>query len=135
MVGVYCGGTFGQNLTCLGSLFAFRLMIEMASRQGKVQMSMWFVAASLPLLASKTAMGVALSLSLVLRAMVVRMCEVKMSFGCMFLVAGVLLRFLKTSWFEDLSSSLCRDCWVLRGLTCSSAIGGTGCSGLLGGFW
>ena len=51
MVVVYCGGTFGQNLTCLGSFFAFRLMIEMASRLGKVQMSMWFIAVSLPLLA------------------------------------------------------------------------------------
>ena len=72
-------------------------MREMASRLEKVQMSKWLFAASLPLLASKTAMGVALALSLVLRAMVDRICEVKMSFGCMFLVVGVLLMFLNTS--------------------------------------
>ena len=97
MVVVYCRGTLGQNLTCLGIFLAFCLMMEMAPRLEKVQMGMWLFAASLPLLASKTAMGVALALSLVLSAMVDRMFEVKMSLGCIFIVMGVLLRFLNTS--------------------------------------
>ena len=97
MVVVYWKGTLGQNLTCLGIFLAFCLMMEMASRLEKVQISKWLLAASLPLLASKTAVGVALALSSVLSAMGDKMLEVKMSLGCMFVVMGVFLRFLNTS--------------------------------------
>ena len=97
MVVVYWRGTLGQNLTCLGIFLVFCLMMEMASRLEKVQMSKWLLAASLPLLASKTAMGVALALSSVLSAMGDKMFEMKMSLGCIFVVMGVFLRFLNTS--------------------------------------
>ena len=76
---------------------AFCLMMEMVSRLEKVQMSKWLFAASLPLLASKTDMGVALDSSSVFSPMGDKMLEVKISFGCMFVVIGVFLRFLNTS--------------------------------------
>ena len=97
MAVVYWRGTLGQNLTCLGIFLAFCLMMEMASRLEKVQISKWLLAASLPLLASKTAMGLALASSSVLSAMGDKMLEIKMSLGCMFVVMGVFLRFLNTS--------------------------------------
>ena len=97
MVVVYWKGTLGQNLTCLGIFLAFCLMMEMASRLEKVQMSKWLLAASLPLLASKTAVGVASASSSVLSAMGDKILEVKMSLGCIFVVIGVFLRFLNTN--------------------------------------
>ena len=97
MAVVYWRGTLGQNLTCLGIFLAFCLMMEMASRLEKVQISKWLLAASLPLLASKTAMGVALASSSVLSAMGDKMLEIKMSLGCVFVVMGIFLRFLNTS--------------------------------------
>ena len=63
-------------------------MMEMASRLENVQMSRWFVAPSLTLLASKTDRGDALDLSSLFRFMGVRILEVKMSFWCMFVVIG-----------------------------------------------
>ena len=55
------------------------------------------VVSSLPLLVSKTAMGVILASSSVFSAMGDKMLEIKMSLGCMFVVMGVFLRFLNTS--------------------------------------
>ena len=72
-------------------------MMEMASRLEKVQIRKWLLAAYLPLLASKTAMGVALASSSVFSVMGNKMLEIKMSLGCMFVVMGVFLRFLNTS--------------------------------------
>ena len=69
MAVVYWRGTLGQNLTCLGIFLAFCLIMEMASRLEKVQIRKWLLAASLPLLASKTAMGVVLASSSVFRSM------------------------------------------------------------------
>merc|ERR1711954_508395 len=109
MAVVYWRGTLGQNLTCLGIFLAFCLMMEMASRLEKVQIRKWLLAASLPLLASKTAMGVALASSSVFRSMGDKILDINMSLGCMFIVLGVFTRFLKTSIFEDLSSSLCQN--------------------------
>ena len=62
----------GTKFNLLGIFLAFCLIMDMASRLGKVQMSIWLLTASLPLLASKTAMGVALALSFMLSAMVDR---------------------------------------------------------------
>ena len=56
-VAVYCSGTLGQNLTCLGIFLAFCLMRDMASRLEKVQIRKWVFVVSLPLLASNTEMG------------------------------------------------------------------------------
>merc|ERR1711954_184479 len=107
---VYCRGTLGQNLTCLGIFLAFCLMREMASRLEKVQIRKWVFAVSLPLLASNTAMGVVLASSSVLRFMGARMLDMKISFWRMFMVLEAFLRFLNTNWFANLSSSLCQNC-------------------------
>ena len=71
--------------------------MEMASRLEKVHISEWLLTASLPLLASKTDVGVALDSSSVFSAMGDKILEVKMSLGCIFVVIGVFLRFLNTS--------------------------------------
>ena len=67
--------------------------MDMASRLGKVQMSMWLFAASLPLLASKTAIGVAFPSSSVFRDMGFKMLEIKICVGCTLCVFEVFLRF------------------------------------------
>ena len=97
MVVVYWWGTLGQNLTCLGIFLAFCLIMEMASRLENVQMRRRLFAASFPLSASKTDMGVALDSSSVFRLIGDRILEVKMSLGCKLVVIGVFFRFLKTS--------------------------------------
>ena len=90
-------GDPGTEFDLSRDFLAFCLMMEMASRLEKVQISKWLLAASLPLLASKTAMGVALASSAVLSAMGDKMFEMKMSLGCIFVVMGVFLRLLSTS--------------------------------------
>ena len=73
------------------------ILFDDASRLEKVKMSKWLFAASLPLFASKTDMGVALDSSSVFSPMGDKMLEVKISFGYMFVVIGVFLRFLNSS--------------------------------------
>ena len=97
MAVVYWRGTLGQNLTCLGIFLAFCLIMEMVSRLEKVQMRKWLLAVSLPLLASKTAMGVVLASSSVFRSMGDKILDMNMSLGCMFVVLEVFFRFLNTS--------------------------------------
>ena len=72
------------------------------------------LALSLPLFASKTEMGVIFASSSVFRFIGSSMLLIKISLGCIFEVWGVFLRFLNTSWFADLSNSLCQYCCVLR---------------------
>ena len=100
-------GTRRLKDTFLGSFPACLLIREMPSIELKEQRSRWESKSGLFLLRSMTEIGVIVALSSKLVFMGCRIYSLKTSRGWRFLVACVLLRFLKTSFWADLSISLC----------------------------